>query len=113
MLVLHSAPLAELASGEQDPRLNLAEILAGWKADYPDIDVETSFLAGPPRETVDSVSANSQLLVVGAPTAAGTGPAGSVRLRAPYLIAPPVRSLSSRNNTPAQRPWTRSAASRS
>jgi hypothetical protein len=32
LLVLHAAPLAELASGEQDPRLNLAEILAGSKA---------------------------------------------------------------------------------
>jgi nucleotide-binding universal stress UspA family protein len=33
VLVVHSAPLAELSAGEQDARLNLAEILAGWKAD--------------------------------------------------------------------------------
>jgi nucleotide-binding universal stress UspA family protein len=67
VLVVHSAPLDELASGEQDTRLNLAEILAGWKADYPDVDVDTLLLAGPPRETVPSVAADTQLLVVGGP----------------------------------------------
>jgi nucleotide-binding universal stress UspA family protein len=67
VLVVHSAPLSELTVGEQGTRLNLAEILAGWKADYPDIDVETFLLAGPPRDTVASVSADAQLLVVGVP----------------------------------------------
>lgn len=67
VMVVHSAPLSELTSGEQDARVNLAEILAGWKADYPDIVVETFLLAGPPRETVSAVSADAQLLVVGAP----------------------------------------------
>jgi nucleotide-binding universal stress UspA family protein len=67
VLVVHSAPLSELAMGEQNTRLNLAEILAGWKADYPDIDVETFLLAGPPRDTVATVSADAQLLVVGVP----------------------------------------------
>jgi nucleotide-binding universal stress UspA family protein len=67
VLVVHSAPLSELATGEQDTRLNLAEILAGWKAHYPDIDVETFLLAGPPRDTVAPVSADAQLLVVGVP----------------------------------------------
>jgi nucleotide-binding universal stress UspA family protein len=67
VLVVHSAPLSELAIGEQDTRLNLAEILAGWKADYPNIDVETILLAGPPRDTVATVSADAQLLVVGVP----------------------------------------------
>jgi nucleotide-binding universal stress UspA family protein len=61
VLVVHSAPLSELAMGEQDTRLNLAEILAGWKADYPDIDVETFLLAGPPRDTVASVSADAEI----------------------------------------------------
>jgi nucleotide-binding universal stress UspA family protein len=67
ILVVHSAPLTQLASGEADIQLNLAEILAGWKADYPDIDVETLLLAGAPRETVATVSADAQLLVVGIP----------------------------------------------
>jgi nucleotide-binding universal stress UspA family protein len=67
VLVVHSAPLAELSAGEQDARLNLAEILAGWKADYPDIAVETLLLTGSPRDTVPSVSADAQLLVVGSP----------------------------------------------
>ena len=67
LVVVHSAPLSELTIGEQETRVNLAEILAGWKADYPDIVVETSLLAGPPRETLSAVSADAQLLVVGAP----------------------------------------------
>ena len=67
VLEVHTVPLAELASGEQDARLNLAEILAGWKTDNPDIDVETLLLTGAPRDTVDSVSAEVQLLVVGTP----------------------------------------------
>jgi nucleotide-binding universal stress UspA family protein len=67
VLVVHSAPLAELATGEQDTRLNLAEILAGWKTDYPDINVDTLLLSGPPRDTVATVSAVAQLLVVGVP----------------------------------------------
>jgi len=67
ILVVHSAPLAELSSGEQDTRLNVAEILAGWKADYPDIEVDALLLAGSPRDTVAAVSADVQLLVVGTP----------------------------------------------
>ena len=67
ILVVHSAPLAELSSGEQATRLNLAEILAGWKADHPDIEVDTLLLAGSPRDTVAAVSADVQLLVVGTP----------------------------------------------
>ena len=66
-MVVHSAPLAELADGEQDTGLNLAEILAGWKADYPDIEVDTQMLAGAPRDTVASASADAHLLVVGSP----------------------------------------------
>jgi nucleotide-binding universal stress UspA family protein len=67
VLVVHSAPLAELADREQDTQLNLAEILAGWKSDYPEIDVEMLLLAGAPRDTVATVSADAQLLVVGVP----------------------------------------------
>ncbi len=67
VLVVHTAPLAELSPGEQDTRVNLAEILAGWKADYPDIDVGTLLLAGSPRDTVATASAEAQLLVVGSP----------------------------------------------
>ena len=103
VLVVHSAPLAELTSDEQDTRLNLAEILAGWKADHPDIDVETMLLAGAPRDAVPSVSADVQLLVVGPPTAAGSGPAGSARSRVPHLIGPPVPSPSFRSSAGAPR----------
>jgi nucleotide-binding universal stress UspA family protein len=67
ILVVHSAPLSELESGEQDTRLNLAEILAGWKGDNPDLEVETMLLTGPPRDAVVSAAAHAQLLVVGTP----------------------------------------------
>jgi nucleotide-binding universal stress UspA family protein len=66
VLVVHSAPLAELAD-EQNTRLNVAEILAGWKADYPDVELDTLLLAGAPRETVATASTEAQLLVVGVP----------------------------------------------
>jgi nucleotide-binding universal stress UspA family protein len=65
--VVHSAPLTQRPSGEPDIQLNLAEILASWKADYPDIDVDTLLLAGAPRDTVATASAEAQLLVVGVP----------------------------------------------
>jgi Universal stress protein family len=39
----------------------------GLEDDNPDIDVYTLLLAGSPRDTVDSVSAEVQLLVVGSP----------------------------------------------
>lgn len=67
ILVVHSAPLSEMESGEQDTRLNLAEILAGWRGDNPDVDVQTLLLTGPPRDVVVSVAAEAQLLVVGTP----------------------------------------------
>jgi nucleotide-binding universal stress UspA family protein len=67
VLVVHSVPPAELSSSEQDTRLNLAEILASWKTDYPDIDVNTLLLAGAPRDTVPLASTDVQLLVVGSP----------------------------------------------
>ena len=67
VLVVHSAPLAQLADDEQNTKLNVAEVLASWKADYPDIVVDALLLAGPPRDTVASSSADAQLLVVGVP----------------------------------------------
>lgn len=67
ILVVHSAPLSEMESGEQDTRLNLAEILAGWRGDNPDVDVQTLLLTGPPRDVLVSVAAEAQLLVVGTP----------------------------------------------
>jgi hypothetical protein len=35
---------------------------SGWKADYPNIDVDTLLLAGPPRDTVAITSTEAQLL---------------------------------------------------
>ena len=48
ILVVHSAPLSELGLGEQDTRLYSSEILAGWNADYSNMDAETFLLTGPP-----------------------------------------------------------------
>jgi hypothetical protein len=92
-MVVHSAPLAELALCEQDTRLNLAEILAGWKADYPDINVETFLLPGPPR-TVPRCRMTCSCWSSAVPTAAGNGHAGPVPSHAPHSIGPPVRSPS-------------------
>jgi nucleotide-binding universal stress UspA family protein len=100
VLVVHSAPLSELTVGEQGTRLNLAEILAGWKADYPDIDVETFLLAGPPRDTVASVSADAQLLVVGVPYRGR-------EFHGRYWSVPPARSLLFLSSTRVQRRQTK------
>jgi nucleotide-binding universal stress UspA family protein len=67
VLVVHSAAMSEQALGEQASRLNLAEILAGWKADYPDVEVDIMLVPGPPRDTVAAEANRAQLLVVGGP----------------------------------------------
>ena len=73
VLVVHAAPLAELSPGEQDTRVNLAEILAGWKADYPDIDVDTLLLAGAPRDTVARYRLKRSCSSSAVPTVAESG----------------------------------------
>jgi nucleotide-binding universal stress UspA family protein len=106
VLVVHSAPLAELVPDEQDTRLNLAEILAGWKADYPDIDVETKCLPVRPATRCPRCRPTYSCWSSAPRAAVGSGPAGSARSRVPYLIAPLVRLRSFRSSVGAPRPPT-------
>ena len=77
----------------------MAEILASWKADYPDVAVESLLLAGPPRDTVVLASADAQLLVVGVPYRGREWTRWIRSVRAPYLIGRAVRSPLYRNST--------------
>ena len=106
-LVVHSASVSERAMGEQDTIFNLAEILAGWRADNPDINVETFLLAGPPRDTMARCRLTHSCWLLVFPTGAGSLRAGSVPLRARYSIAPPARSPLSPSSSSDQRRRTR------
>jgi hypothetical protein len=107
LLVVHAAPLAELASGDQDTRLNLAEIHAGWKADYPDISVETFCYPVVRSTRSPRCRMTCSCWSLGVPTPAGNGHAGSVPSHAPHLIGPPGRSPSFRISTRVRPPRTR------
>ena len=96
VLVIHAASASGVVTGRAGHLSQLwLEILAGWKTDYPDIDVDTLLLAGSPRDAVATVSADGAAARRRESlTAAVSGPAGSVPLRAPSLIRPHVQSPS-------------------
>jgi hypothetical protein len=108
VLVVHSAPLSELIVGEQITRLNLAEILAGWKARLFSISPlrPSCWPARLAKQWPRCRLMHSSWLLV-FPTVAGSSRAGSVLLRARYSIAPFVRAPLFRSSTRAQRRPTR------
>ena len=67
LIVLHACPLGELTTAMQDDEVTLAEILAGWKADRPDVDVRTVILPGEADEVIVKASGEAGLMVVGRP----------------------------------------------
>ncbi len=67
LIVLHACPLGELTTAMQDDDVNLAEILAGWKADRPDVDVRTVIVPGEPDEVIIKASGAAGLMVVARP----------------------------------------------
>ena len=71
LTVLHATPLDCLPSEALEDEVTLAEILASWKADRPDVDVRTVVLPGDPAELIVAASRHAGLMVVGRPHASG------------------------------------------
>lgn len=67
VLALHAAPLASLRSGHADDERDLAEILAGRKADHPDLPVRAVVSAADPSDLIVKASRDAAVLVVGRP----------------------------------------------
>ena len=65
LTVLHASPLSDLTMA--DDLVTLAEILASWKADQPDVTVRTVILPGEAVDVIVDASTKAGLLVVGRP----------------------------------------------
>ena len=117
-----------------DDLVTLAEILAGWKADRPDVTVHTVILPGEPVEVIVDASTKAGLMVVGRPHQPRLGswtrsvaravlraahcplaivpPSDSANLAPPPAgprprpdDGPPASSASGPLRTPSGRPW--------
>lgn len=106
VLALHAEPLTSLTSQAEDDTRDLAEILAGWKADHPDIAVRTLVCPAEPSDLIVQASRDAALLVVGRPHEPRLGAwsrsvAGEVLklARCPLVLAPPAYSASEGTRT--------------
>jgi nucleotide-binding universal stress UspA family protein len=109
LIVLHARPLDELPITAEEYVVTLAEILAGWKADRPEINVRTVVLSGEADEVIVDASADAGLLIVGRPHEQHLGGwARSVargvlrRARCPLAIVPPSPLPSGHGRHPAR-----------
>ena len=67
LTVLHARPVGESAVAVNEDLVTLAEILAGWKADRPDVNVRTVILPGEPGEVIIDASTEACVMVVARP----------------------------------------------
>ena len=67
LTVLHACPLGELTMASGNDIVTLAEILAGWKADRPDVKVRTVIMPGEAADVIVDASTEAGLMVVGRP----------------------------------------------
>ncbi len=65
--VLHAVPPATMAGDVADLRANLAEVLADWRAQYPEVEVLEVVIVGDPKEVVVRATNAAELVVVGRP----------------------------------------------
>ena len=65
--VIHAVPPVTMMWDIADLQANLSEVLAGWRQEYPDVDVEVSYGVGDPVEVVASITDQAELVVVGRP----------------------------------------------
>ncbi len=73
ILALHAGPLTALPARCAAEERDVAEILAGWKADHPDVVVRTLICPAEPTELIVQASRDAALMVIGRPHAAAGG----------------------------------------
>lgn len=73
LLVLHATPDSTSPSRQDELEVDLAEILAGWKSDRPEVVVQTVVLAGEAEDRILQASRHAALVIVGRPHLAAVG----------------------------------------
>jgi nucleotide-binding universal stress UspA family protein len=107
LVALHASPPdltgADALRESEAERRTLAEMLAGWKADFPEVSVQTVVLSGEPQDLIVQASRNAGLMIVGRPHGSLIGRwsrsvAHTVlkRTRCPIAVVPPSTALRSR-----------------
>ena len=67
LTALHARPDDDTAREAAERRVNIEEILAGWKADQPDVAVHSQVVSGDPAQVIAEYSEHAALMVVGRP----------------------------------------------
>ena len=65
LVVLHAAPTGEAKQGLADQDIDVAEVLAGWRSEYPDVAVTTSIVEMTATSACEDASRDGSLLVLG------------------------------------------------
>ncbi|HET9649236.1 MAG TPA: universal stress protein [Microlunatus sp.] len=73
LVVLHAVPMDTLPTERQDVAASIGELVAGWKADHPDIAVHEVLTTGDPEDVISEQSRNAGLMIVGRPHAKHVG----------------------------------------
>jgi nucleotide-binding universal stress UspA family protein len=67
LTVLHARPDDDTVTDVEERRVNIEEILAGWKAEQPDVSVHSDVVPGDPAVVIAEYSEHAALVVVGRP----------------------------------------------
>jgi nucleotide-binding universal stress UspA family protein len=63
--VLHTAPAATLRQDFENHRANVAEVVAGWAEQYPDVEIVRSTTGGAPVDECVGATSEASLVVIG------------------------------------------------
>jgi nucleotide-binding universal stress UspA family protein len=63
--VLHTAPAATLRQDFENHRANVAEVVAGWSEQYPDVEIVRSTTDGAPVDECVEATSEASLVVIG------------------------------------------------
>jgi nucleotide-binding universal stress UspA family protein len=67
LVLLHAVAPDRAPRDSRDAAVSIAELTAGWRADYPDLVVSEKLVSGEPESVISSVSGQAGLMVVGHP----------------------------------------------
>jgi nucleotide-binding universal stress UspA family protein len=67
LTVLHARPENDTAAETAERQVNIEEILAGWKADQPDVAVHCEVAPGDTADVIAASAEHAALMVVGRP----------------------------------------------